>query len=109
MQRPPFSPFPGLAAKPYFMPLMIDHAVHAPEVELLARDAQQPELGSELHFGEREGELDQILRKLTRQSNNAGAFGLHHRERTFETSAFAANYVENTCRQRVARAGRKTD
>ena len=46
------------------MPLMIDHAVHAPEVELVARDAQQPELGVELHLGDREGELDQLLRKL---------------------------------------------
>ena len=85
------------------MPLMVDHAVHAPEVKFLARDTQQPELGGELRFGDRKSELDQLLRKLTRQSNNAGAFGLHHRERTFETSAFAANYVENTCRQRVAR------
>ena len=46
------------------MPLLIDHAVHASEVELLARDAQQPELGVELHFGDREGDLDQLLRKL---------------------------------------------
>ena len=91
------------------MPLMVDHAVHAPEVELLGRDAQQPELGGELHFGDRQSELDRLLRKLTRQSKNAGAFGLYHRERTFETTTFAANYVENTCRQRVARAGRKAD
>ena len=34
-----------------------------PEVELVARDTQQPELGIELHFGDREGELDQLLRK----------------------------------------------
>ena len=46
------------------MPLLIDHAVHVPEIELLARDAQQPELGGELHLGDREGELDQLLRKL---------------------------------------------
>ena len=64
MQRPPFSPFPGLAAKPYFIPLMVDHAVRALEVELVARDTQQPELGIELHFGDREGELDHLLRKL---------------------------------------------
>ena len=46
------------------MLLLIDHAVHAPEVKLLAGDAQQPALGVELHFGEREGELDQLPRKL---------------------------------------------
>ena len=44
------------------MPLLIDHAVHAPEIELLARDAQQPELGIELHFSDRESVLDQLLR-----------------------------------------------
>ena len=58
MQRPPSSPFPALATKPYFMPLLIDHAVHAPEVELLARHTQQPELGGELRFGDRKSELD---------------------------------------------------
>ena len=46
---------------------------------------------------------------LIRQGNNASAFWLHYRERTFKTSTFTVNDIQDACWQRIARTGRKAD